>query len=228
MRIYAYVDGESHYERSAALWKKLHGAEAGLTDIETPNPERDSTCSYPDVNTPTIRVIHRSKFFWDASYPLLLPYPFSRQVIDRAMYFTSLAGDQDIYHSACVEIRKHRFEPQIVLEVKQLAARRTHTVANFSIVEKAKGVDISLAAQILEDAYHNNFEGCFFFTSDIDFLPVIRVLRRLGKRVFLFGYSDGLGTRSELEYVPDVFVDLTGLMKYRYEYKGKIAGDSGP
>ena len=28
MRIYAYVDGESHYERSLAMWKRLHGVSA--------------------------------------------------------------------------------------------------------------------------------------------------------------------------------------------------------
>jgi uncharacterized LabA/DUF88 family protein len=53
----------------------------------------------------------------------------------------------------------------------------------------------------------------------IDFLPVIRAIQRMGKKVIVFGYKDGLGTRSELEYVPDVFVDLSDHMRKEYQLK---------
>jgi len=80
-------------------------------------------------------------------------------------------------------------------------------------------VDIGLSVRVLEDAYHNIFSSCFLFTSDIDFLPVIRVLQRIGKKVLVFGYMDGLGSRSELEYVPDAFIDLSDHMRKNYVCK---------
>ncbi len=86
-------------------------------------------------------------------------------------------------------------------------------------MEKAKGVDIGLSVRVLEDAYHNIYDSCYLFTSDIDFLPVIRVLQRLGKKVIVFGYIDGLGNRSELEYVPDAFIDLSDHMRRDYQYQ---------
>ena len=50
--------------------------------------------------------------------------------------------------------------------------------------------------------------NCFLFTSDIDYLPVIEAVRRMGKAVYVFGYGDGLGEHSRFEYVPDQFLDL--------------------
>ena len=97
--------------------------------------------------------------------------------------------------------------------LKQLADRRTHTRTDLGLLEKPKGVDIGLTVRVLEDAYHNIFDTCYLFTSDIDFLPVIRVVQRLGKKVVVFGYADGLGNRSKLEYVPDAFVDLSERIK---------------
>jgi uncharacterized protein (TIGR00288 family) len=69
----------------------------------------------------------------------------------------------------------------VVRELKAQADRRKETLGKASILEKAKGVDIGLSVRAMEDAYHNNFDTCYLFTSDIDFLPVIRVIRRLGK-----------------------------------------------
>lgn len=219
MRIHAYVDGESHYERSLALWKLLHGHHAELSHIEPSTPS-SGTAAYPDAGKPLIRLDARSKFFWDPLYPFIPPYPFGGHVIDGAVYFTAFSGDEDTHHQASVAIRKQRFDPRIVRERKQLADHRKHQALSHGLLEKAKGVDISLSVRVLEDAYHNIFDVCYFFTSDIDFLPVIRVIQRLGKKVVLFGYAHGMGTRSELEYVPDAFIDLGERMKNGYRYAG--------
>src|SRR5271165_523176 len=92
VRISVYVDGESHYERSLALWKRLHGDRAELSQAEGPDTG-GATANYPDSKKPGIRVDARSKFFWDIGYPFSPPHPFYSCVIDRAAYFTAFAGD---------------------------------------------------------------------------------------------------------------------------------------
>jgi uncharacterized LabA/DUF88 family protein len=73
---------------------------------------------------------------------------------------------------------------------------------------------------MLEDAYHNNYVACFLLTSDVDYLPVIQAVRRMGKQVYVLGYRGGIGVRSPFEYVPDRFVDIgEGFMKTYYVRK---------
>ena len=113
-------------------------------------------------------------------------------------------------------MRRQRFDPQVIRERRQLSNRRRDLLVSEGIIEKPKGVDISLAVRVLEDAYRGIFNICYSFTSDIDFLPVIRVLQRLGKKVLVFGYEDGLASQSELAFVPDAFVDLGAHMRNCY------------
>lgn len=212
MRTYVYVDGESHYVRSSTLWRKLYGDEADLSWIGV-RDRPSGGVSYPNSGPPAVRVEARTKFFWDTYYPFLAPHP---RIIDGAIYFTAFSGDEVDFHNVCVAIRKHGFDPRVTRERSHLAEQRKNRLSNTGLLEKAKGVDVGLAVRLLEDAYHNIFDVCYLFTSDIDFLPVIRVLHRIGRKVIVFGYSDGLSNRSELEYVPDAFVDLAEHMRSNY------------
>jgi uncharacterized LabA/DUF88 family protein len=45
-------------------------------------------------------------------------------------------------------------------------------------------------------------------TSNVDFIPVIEAVQRMGKRVFVFGFRAGLASPSEFGYVPARFIDL--------------------
>ena len=218
MRTYIYVDGESHFERSIALWRELHGKHAHLSQIKHGGIGISGTASYPNSQKPPIRLEPRARFFWDTCYPFLPPYPYNGSVIALAVYFTAFSGDEDTFHEVCVAIRSQRFAPHVIHELRQLADRRQNRLTNVGVVEKAKGVDIGLSVRILEDAYHNVFDVCYLFTSDIDFLPVIRIVQRLGKQVVVFAYKDGLGKRSQLEYVPEAFVDLGVHMKNVYKF----------
>ena len=74
-----------------------------------------------------------------------------------------------------------------------------------------KGVDISMAVRVVEDAHSDNYKACFIATSDIDFLPVIEAVRRMGKHEYLLAYPNGLGKKSPFQYVPDAFGNLRGL-----------------
>jgi uncharacterized LabA/DUF88 family protein len=177
-----------------------------------------ATQCYPDPHNPLIQLEARSKFFWDKNYPCCLPSPFSLRRIDGAVYFTDFVGDDNNYHNVCITIRQQGFEPQVICERSQFAKQRKNLLRTNSILEKPKGVDISLTVRLLEDAYRNIYDQRFLFTSDIDYLSVMQAIQRLGRKVIIFGYKDGLGTNSELEYVPDAFINLEEYMRqYTFE-----------
>lgn len=208
MRIYAFVDGESHYTRTLAAFRHAHGEDA---NIATAKHKISSTGSaaFPNGALPYIRLLPSAKFLWDVHYPFLAPGSLNGRAIEHAEYFTATSGDQEAFHNACVTIRAHGFTPHVAHEPTQLASRRAERRESLNLLEKAKGVDIGLSVQLLEGAYHNNFDICYVFTSDIDFLPAIQVVQRMGKKVVVFGYESGLSAHSKLRYVPDAFVDLS-------------------
>ena len=123
MRIYVYVDGESHFVRSQALWRRLHGDDAQLSEITSTLTVANKN-AYPDRYNPKIRLEPRAKFFWDIGYQTIAPRPYTSLSIDGAAYFTSFSGDEDGYHAACVAVRAQRFDPQITRERAQLSDQR--------------------------------------------------------------------------------------------------------
>src|SRR5207237_4110148 len=122
------------------------------------------------------------------------------------VYFTSVTGGEDELHRAKVHIRTHGFEPQVIFELKKLADQRANLLKQEGVVERAKGVDIGLAVRMFEDAHADTFDRCLLYTSDADFLPLIRAVRRLGKTVIVVGFREWLSQRSALEYEPDFFI----------------------
>jgi uncharacterized LabA/DUF88 family protein len=114
-------------------------------------------------------------------------------------------------------IRELGLEPHIVHEEGKLTKHRENVLAKENVIEKAKGVDIALSVRMIEDGYRNNYQYCYLLTSDVDYLPVIESVRRMGKQVFVYGYKDGLGKNSPLVHVPDRFVDLGSYMNANYQ-----------
>ncbi|MCK4817271.1 NYN domain-containing protein [bacterium] len=217
--VYVYIDGESHFIRTEERFKKLHGPKAKLEFSEFA-PKAMGHLSYPNENKPLLILDRKCKFFWDKQYVhFLSENKFLRSIknLERAVYFSSVTGDENLLHKTRVFIREQGFEPRITLELSTLAKRRENELTKNNLIYKAKGVDIGLAVRIIEDAYQNIFHECFLFTSDIDFIPIIQVIQRLGKKVYVCGYRDGLGKNSELEYVPDFFIDLSERVK-KYKY----------
>ena len=70
----------------------------------------------------------KAYFFWD---PLTLRqfYQGHLPLLDRAYYFTSLAGTEDELHQANVYIRERGFDPQIILEPAKLKRSRENLEA---------------------------------------------------------------------------------------------------
>ena len=193
-RNFIYVDGESHFIRTEDAWRNIHGDGARLERLR-----------YVDQgDSRLVLVLPGAKVFWTRRM---------NPNVERAIYFTSAPGDETFLHETSVTLRNFGLEPAIVTERKDLKAQRQNLLQTHCIIEKPKGVDISLAVRMLEDAYHQAFDVCHLYTSDADFLPVIHAIRARGKQVYVHGFKNGLSKRSALLHVPDMFVDLEEMLR---------------
>jgi uncharacterized LabA/DUF88 family protein len=186
-RIFYYVDGESHYCRSDMHLKRVYGPDAEFDKFRSPDPNIKLS-----LNT-------KGHFLWEKQ-PL--------RYVSRIYYFTSIAGqDQDKYDLEA-QIRQAGLEPFVIKESSQLDRKRQGQRERTGVIYKAKGVDIALATTMLEDAHQGNFTMAKLYTSDVDFLPVIQAVKRMGKHVEVVGHRSGLGENSPFLTVPDKFQDL--------------------
>jgi len=204
-----YVDGENHYLRTEEAFKRLHGKEASIANAQKRRAVVGAA-AYPDENDPIIESRADCFYFWDKhaldylEKRLLPTVRRGLRAVESGVYATSVVGDMGAAHQARVWIRSRGFDPIVVHELRQARNQRENRG-----LAKAKTVDLALAVRILEDAYHGVYDLCYLFSSDLDFIPVIEAAKRLGKRVCVCGYRHAIGTLSDLEFVPDAFVDLT-------------------
>src|SRR4051794_18548004 len=145
---YVYFDGESHYHRTEEAWRKINGPIARL--------EMARLRTHPDGGG--VLVIPDARVF--------LTRPMVGEI--RVVYFTSVVGSDDDEHSTKVRLREFGVESVVVREEKKLAKRREDALSDSGLIEKPKGVDAALAVRVLEDAYHDNFDMCRMYTSDVD------------------------------------------------------------
>jgi len=208
MRVSAYIDGENHYLRSREACKLIHG------DMITPQNAREASrvsgaSAFPDEVAPILEAREDLFYFWDKHVFDHIHRKYRRRIsgttysVSEGVYATSVVGDIDKTHKARVWIRSRGFDALIRHEP---AKTRDSRLAQGG---KPKTVDVALAVRILEDAYQGVYDACYVFTSDVDFIPAIEAVRRLGKQVYVCGYKNGIGKRSELEFIPTEFVDLT-------------------
>jgi hypothetical protein len=88
---YLYVDGESHYVRSEECWKKIHGTDAELTDVV----HADKTARSLSTGIPCwggVTANDKAKFFFDGKLLWLATGGRFDYMMERGVYFTSVAG----------------------------------------------------------------------------------------------------------------------------------------
>lgn len=232
--MYVYFDGESHFIRSEQCVREVFGKDVTLEAVAERGARKYDELAQEHKDSPgpksaglyflegfKILVERRCKLFWDRntfSFTASARRGGGAVTPSNMVYFSSCAGDEDLLHTLRVLVRDNGFEPQITKERAQLAKQRENMLGNEGIIEKAKGVDISLAVRLLEDAHRDVFDECILFTSDVDYVSAIQAVQRMGKKVYVFGYRNGIGKNSAMEFVPDGFVDLAICMAKRKEW----------
>jgi len=111
-------------------------------------------------------------------FPHSLHIPF--QLENRSMrsyYYTALRASQDAVDEVRQSLRKLSFEPRIFKKSE----------------DRSKGVDISLATDVLSHAFRDNFDLAVLIAGDADYVPLVEELKRLGRIVCVYFFRDDVG-----------------------------------
>jgi uncharacterized LabA/DUF88 family protein len=111
----------------------------------------------------------------------------------RAYYYTSLVGAEERIVSVKEALRELGFSPEVFKKIRR--------------EQKAKGVDIALAKDILGHAYRDNYDVAVLLAGDGDYVPLVVELKRLGKVVYV-AFFENHGLSKELWLEADMFFEL--------------------
>jgi uncharacterized LabA/DUF88 family protein len=190
--VVTYIDGESHYERLLAAWRKLHGDKASLNQLRFKD----------DPDERLILHLPNAKVFWTRRW----------SPGQRTIYFTAVSGDLPVVHDARKKIREFDLDPHVVHEKKANAEQRRNLLESAVLIEKPKGVDCAIFVRMMDEAHSGLYQICNLYTSDADYVPVIEAVMNKGKRVIVHGFKQSLGEYSDLEHVAK-FMDLEEMLR---------------
>lgn len=236
MRAYIFIDAENHFIRSTAAAEDVIGSPKSAEALSKVEYNFGGDRFPTSFGTSRFLWNPKLQLFWDCQL-LFRGHRLTKlgAKILRAVYCCSFAGGDEKAHEMAVKLREYEFDPIVVRESKALSNRRAGTLKQEGLIEKAKGCDIAIAARMVADAAADLYDCCFLFTSDADFLPAVKAVRRMGKIVCVFGYKAGLSERSPYLHVPDLFVDIGPVLRGAWNSHGKqikdeldVLGDGAP
>lgn len=122
----------------------------------------------------------------------------------RAHYFTTYTGNDEKASKLKAALRKIELAPHIFKKDKQS--------------NKQKGLDITLATELLSNAFMKNFDVVVLIAGDADYLPLIEQVKRLGRSVIVSFFDKPEAKHSpihpDLKLAADGFCDITrGFLK---------------
>ena len=185
-----FVDGENFTIRGQAM------AKAGGFKLE------QGAYWNPDAFL-WVRNVPPAMFLWAGELSQsggMMPANYGQAAI-RCYYYTGVKGDDDKLHMVSTSLRQLGFDAQVFKRSKP--------------EQRTKAVDISLATEILGLAHQEAFDIALLVAGDQDYVPLVRAVKRTGKRVFISfftGYPDA-GLSDELKLEADLFLDLTALFQ---------------
>lgn len=122
----------------------------------------------------------------------------------RAHYYTTAVGDQNALDLVREKVWSLRFSPSVFK--KDSRTKRT------------KGVDITLATDMLSGAYKGIYDTAVLVAGDADYVPLVEEVRRQGRRVVVMFYGPTNGLSTELRLSADSFTDLENWTKRRWRH----------
>lgn len=148
---------------------------------------------------PTIEPVGKGKGFATDDRHYDCPSIWVRGTAIRAHYFTTFTGNDEKSSKLKMALRKIEFTPHLFKRNKQ--------------TNKQKGLDISLATELLTNAFMKNFDVVVLIAGDADYLPLIEQVKRLGRSVIV-SFFDKPGAKNppihpDLKLAADGFCDIT-------------------
>lgn len=111
----------------------------------------------------------------------------------RSHYYTAAQGDDNRIMDIRRRLRSLGFEPEVFKKIEG----------------KSKGVDVTLAKDVLCHAFRGNYELGILVAGDRDYVPLVEEMKRLGRIVCLcFFEAQGGGLSEELRLTADSFVPM--------------------
>jgi hypothetical protein len=125
----------------------------------------------------------------------------------RAYYYASVVGDDARRATVTAALWNLGFAPAVFRREKATG--------------RSKGVDISLATDLLSDAFRASYDVAVLVAGDGDYAPLVDEVKRLGRLVCL-AFFDGSGLNQELRLRADSFCELDSwfLTRWREHAKG--------
>lgn len=127
----------------------------------------------------------------------------------RCSYYTSAVGADDELQKWRHTIREARFRPVLLKKIKATS--------------QSKGVDISLATDMLTHAFLDNYEAAILVSGDADFIPVVEQVQRQGKIVYLIHLGMEYGTSNDLCLAVDLDGNIQNLVHEKWVAKPQAA-----
>jgi len=144
----------------------------------------------------------KDTFLWppglSGNYCLAQPtFPLQSHAI-RAYYYTSMVGDTDARRSVEEALKELGFTPRVFARLKDQ--------------KQAKGVDITLATDVLSHLFRDHFDVAFLIAGDGDYVPLVEEVKRAGKLVYV-AFLKGHGLNANLKLAADEFFDMEWLLR---------------
>jgi uncharacterized LabA/DUF88 family protein len=118
----------------------------------------------------------------------------------RAHYYTSVSGDDTLLNETRRALWELEFQPEVFKKARG---------------QKSKGVDITLARDMLSHAYHDHYDIAVLVAGDGDYVPLVDAVKRTGKTVAVSFFADH-GLNDSLKLAADDFFDLSPWLEERW------------
>ncbi len=107
----------------------------------------------------------------------------------RAFYYTTVPGGSEAVTETIDALWRLGFTPRVFHKSRD---------------KRTKGVDITLAIDMLANAIDNNYDAAVLVAGDADYVPLVEEVKRRGKMVVLW-FFERSGLSPELRRAADVF-----------------------
>jgi uncharacterized LabA/DUF88 family protein len=126
----------------------------------------------------------------------------------RAHYYTSAVGSDDTLNDIRERIWRLQFSPSLFKKSSR--------------DKPSKGVDITLATDMLSGAYKATYETAVLVAGDADYVPLVEEVRRQGRRVSLMFYGPDHGLNKSLRLAADSFTNLEDWTIRRWKHHASL------
>ena len=114
-----------------------------------------------------------------------------QQAAIRSHYYTSMTGNEERLNEARTRLRTLGFHPEVFKKKDG----------------KSKGVDITLAKDMLSHCFHESYDVAVLIAGDGDYVPLVNEVKHMGKVVYLV-FFENFGLNDNLHLATDYTFDL--------------------